>query len=115
LTFQDTTNPALFRTTVVVRRLGEATFPVDVLVTFENGEQLRETWDGQARWQSYIYEKPVRAVSVQVDPERVLLLDINYTNNSITSRPQADGAADAWTLQWMVWVQDLLMDYAFFV
>ena len=30
------------RTTVVVRRLGEAIFPVDVLVTFENGDQIRE-------------------------------------------------------------------------
>ena len=74
---------------MVVRRIGEARFPVDVLVTFENGEQARERWDGQARWQSYFYEKPTRAVSVQVDPERVLLLDMNYTNNSITLRPKA--------------------------
>ena len=100
---------------MVVRRIGEATFPVDVLITFENGEQVRESWDGKGRWQPFMYEKPTRAVSVQVDPERVLLLDVNYTNNSITLRPQAAEAADHWTLQWMVWVQDLLMDYAFFV
>jgi hypothetical protein len=115
LVYEEKTDPALFRTTVVVRRLGEAIFPVDVLITFENGEQVRETWDGQGRWQPFMYEKPTRAVSVQVDPERVLLLDVNYTNNSITLRPQAAEAADHWTLQWMVWVQDLLMDYAFFV
>ena len=54
-------------------------------------------------------------MSVQVDPERVLLLDVNYTNNSITLRPQAAEAADHWTLKWMVWLQDLLMDYSFFV
>ena len=24
-------------------------------------------------------------------------------------------AADRWTLKWVVWLQDLLMDYAFFV
>ncbi len=115
LAYEEKTNAALFRTTVVVRRLGEATFPVDVLITFENGEQVRESWDGQGRWQPYMYEKPTRAVSVQVDPERVLLLDVNYTNNSITLRPQAAEAADHWTLQWLVWVQDLLMDYSFFV
>ncbi len=62
-----------------------------------------------------MYEKPTRAVSVQVDPERVLLLDVNYTNNSITLRPQAAEAADHWTLQWLVWAQDLLMNYSFFV
>jgi len=52
---------------------------------------------------------------VQVDPERVLLLDVNYTNNSIATRPLASEAADHWTLQWMVWVQDLLLNYSFFV
>ncbi len=31
-----------YRTTVVVRRFGEATFPVDVVTTFANGEQARE-------------------------------------------------------------------------
>ena len=100
---------------MVVRRIGDARFPVDVLVTFENGEQARERWDGQARWQTYFYEKPTRAVSVQVDPDRVLLLDVNYTNNSITLRPKSREAADRWTLKWVVWLQDLLMNYAFFV
>jgi len=115
LAFEAQENATLFRTTVVVRRLGEATFPVDVLVTFENGDQVRETWDGQARWQPFLYEKPAKAVSVQVDPDRVLLLDVHYTNNSITMKPQAERAADTWTLQWIVWLQDLMMNYAFFV
>ncbi len=42
---------------VVVRRLGEAIFPVDVLVTFENGEQVRERWDGRDRWKLFTYER----------------------------------------------------------
>ena len=33
----------------------------------------------------------MRAASVQVDPERVLLLDLNYTNNSATLAPRAAG------------------------
>jgi hypothetical protein len=85
------------------------------LITFENGEQVRERWDGQARWQPFEYVKPARAVSVQVDPDRVLLLDVNYTNNSITLKPRASAVADRWTLTWIVWLQDLLMNYAFFV
>lgn len=115
LVFGEHADGTRFRTTVVVRRLGEAVFPVDVLVTFENGEQVRERWDGRSRWQPFMYEKPSKAVSVQVDPDRVLLLDVNYTNNSITTRPQAERAADHWTLRWIVWLQDLLMDYAFLV
>jgi aminopeptidase N len=114
-TFHESHDDKQFHTTVVVRRIGEGHFPVDVLVTFENGEQVREKWDGQARWQPFEYVKPSKAVSLQVDPDRVLLLDVNYTNNSITLKPKAGEAADRWTLAWIVWLQDLLMNYAFFV
>ena len=55
------------------------------------------------------------AVSVQVDPERVLLLDTNYTNNSRLMTPATEAAATKWSLRWMVWLQDALMTYAFFV
>jgi hypothetical protein len=113
--FEEKSDETQFRTTVVVRRIGEGHFPVDVLVTFDNGEELREKWDGQARWQSFVYVRPSKAVSVQVDPDRVLLLDVNYTNNSITLQPKAAEAADRWALTWMVWLQDLLLNYAFFV
>ena len=45
-----------------MRRYGEAMFPVDVLVTFENGEQVREHWDGRERWKVFTYERAVPAV-----------------------------------------------------
>ena len=103
-----------FRTELIVRRDGEALFPVDVLVTFENGEQITEKWDGRARWQRYTYERPSRARSAQVDPHRVLLLDVNYTNNSKTLTPQAGPAATKWSLKWLVWLEDALLSWAFF-
>jgi hypothetical protein len=104
----------LYRTNVIARRYGEALFPVDVLVTFEDGTQLREHWDGRARWTRYTYERASRAVSAQVDPDRILLLDVNYTNNSFTLKPSADRAATKWSLAWLVWLQDLLVTSAFF-
>ena len=82
--FQDTKVEGQFRTTVVARRLEAGQFPVDVLVTFSNGEQAREAWDGRGRWQVFTFDRPVKAVSAQIDPERKLLLDTNYTNNSRT-------------------------------
>jgi len=115
LTFQERTVEGQFRTTVVVRRLEAGQFPVDVLVTFENGEQARETWDGQGRWGVFTFDRPVKAVSAQIDPERRLLLDTNFTNNSITTAPAGKAAATKWSLRWMVWLQDLLMNGAFFV
>jgi hypothetical protein len=104
-----------YRTTVVAQRLGEAIFPVDVVTTFSNGERVTERWDGTARRRTWVYTKPVAAVSMQIDPRRVLLLDVNYTNNSRTLAPRAEEAGTKWALKWMVWMQDLMLTYGFFV
>jgi hypothetical protein len=115
LTFQEPKVEGQFRTTVTVRRLEAGQFPVDVLVTFSNGEQARQPWDGRSRWNVFTFDRPVKAVSAQIDPERRLLLDTNYTNNSMTLEPATDRAATKWSLRWMVWLQDLLMTAAFLV
>jgi hypothetical protein len=116
LTFSDAApGDGPYETTVVVRRFGEAVFPVDVLVRFADGTEVRERWDGRGRWKPYTYTRPAKAVSAVVDPGRVLLLDVNTTNNSRTLAPEAGPAAKKWSLRWMVWLQDLLMTYGFFV
>jgi hypothetical protein len=102
-------------TTVVVRRLGEAVFAVDLLVTFEDGSLVRERWDGRDRWKLYRYTRAAKARQAVVDPDRVLLLDLNYTNNSSTLQPRGGEASRKWMLTWLVWAQDLLMTYGFFV
>ncbi|MEO8260012.1 MAG: M1 family metallopeptidase [Acidobacteriota bacterium] len=103
-----------FRTSVVVRRNGEAILPVDVLVTFADGEKVLEHWSGRDRWKAFTYDRPSRAAAAAVDPGRVLLLDTNYTNNSRTLTPRGPEAATKWSLKWMVWLQDLLLTWAFF-
>ena len=115
LKFQETKEEGQFRTSVVVRRLAGGQFPVDVLVTFANGDQAREKWDGRGRWTEFTFDRPFKAVSAQIDPERVLLLDTNFTNNSRTVEPAADAAAAKWSLRWMVWLQDLFMTWSFVV
>ena len=105
----------MFETMVVVRRYGEGTFPVDVVVEFADGHRELRPWDGRAQWTTFKFEHSARAISAVVDPERVLMLDINYTNNSWTSSPRAPTAATKWTLAWIVWLQDLLLTSAFIV
>ena len=100
-----------YRTTVVARRYGEATFPVDVLVTFASGERVTEHWDGKERWKVFAYDRLSRLSSAQVDPNRVLLLDVNYTNNSKTMEPRSATAATKWSISWMVWLQDCLLSW----
>jgi hypothetical protein len=101
-----------FRTTVVARRFGEAIFPLDVVTTFSDGTKKTERWDGVERRIIYRYDSKVRARSVQVDPNRVLMLDVNYTNNSRTLQPRGREASLKWSLKWMAWLQDLLVTYA---
>jgi hypothetical protein len=60
-------------------------------------------------------EHASRAVSAQVDPEQVLLLDTRFTNNSFTTQPQKGRAATKWAAAWMVWLQDQLLTWAFFI
>ena len=101
-----------YRTNVIVRRYGEALFPVDLLVTFANGERITEHWNGTDRWKLYTYDRLASALSAQVDPNRVLLLDVNYTNNSRTLEPRMQPAATKWALTWMIWLQDCLLSWA---
>jgi hypothetical protein len=104
-----------YRTTLVVRRFGEAVFPVDIRIVFENNQDVRWRWDGRDRWKVFEVERPVRAVTAQVDPERILLLDVNYTNNSTSLAPKSEAAARKWSLAWLIWLQDHLLTYGFFV
>ena len=104
-----------YHTRVVVRRYGEGIFPVDVRVVFEDKDEARWHWDGKDRWTMFQVDKPVRAAYAEVDPDHVLLLDVRQTNNSTTLAPQADRAARKWSLAWLIWLQDQLLTFGFFV
>ena len=109
------TPQSTWRTEIVVRRLGEATFPVDVLVTFDDGSTVREKWDGRDRWKLLDYDRGAAAATVEVDPDHVLLLDVNRTNNSYTRQPRSAEAGRQWAGRWWIWLQDLVLTYGFFL
>jgi hypothetical protein len=116
----------VFTTTVVARRFGEAQFTgaseapigpfesgqgIVVRVTFEDGQQRTDRWDGRARERTFRYRSPARAISAVVDPERVLLLDTRQSNNSLTLVPRSGAVASHWARLWMVWLQHFLLTY----
>jgi hypothetical protein len=100
--------------TVVIRRYGDGVFPVDVRVTFSDGTKTSERWDGRDRWHAFRYRKAATVRAVEVDPDHVLLLDVNYTNNSWTSQPHASEAARKWSFRWLTWLEEVLLTYGFF-
>jgi hypothetical protein len=119
--------PGTFATTVVARRYGDARFTgssaapvgrfesgrgVAVLVLFEDGQRRLDYWDGRAREKTFRYRSSVRAVSAVVDPDRTLLLDLRRTNNSKSLVPNTSIAASVWSARYMIWLEDLLLNYA---
>jgi Peptidase family M1 domain len=85
---------------VWVHRKGEFVIPIDVEVKFDNGDRVREHWDGQDRWVRYEYQKKAKVESVEVDPDHKIYLDRNNFNNSRTAEANGDPArklANYWT------------------
>jgi hypothetical protein len=120
----DTQPDGWYHTKVLVQRLGDGVFSgaedgegpfehgraIVALTTFADGESVRETWDGRSREKIFEYRSRSRAVSAQVDPDRVLLLDLNHSNNGVTLDPgPARTAATRWAARWMIWMEDALL------
>ncbi len=103
-----------FDSLVDIHRWGEGTFPVEIRVTFEDGSVTDKAWDGKDRRVRMAFASASRIQRVEVDPRRVLVLDVNSTNNSWTSRPNAEIGARKWTAKWTIWLQHLLESGAFF-
>jgi hypothetical protein len=78
--------PPSYRTTVVLRRYGEARLGgdarVEVAVRFKDGSTETRTWDGRSRWARLEFVGPARVESAQVDPAGIWLIDENMANNS---------------------------------
>jgi len=68
-------------------RNGELVFPQEILVVFEDGEEVRETWDGKDRWKRFKYSGPGKLKMARLDPEFKIPLDVNQTNNSRLAAP----------------------------
>lgn len=99
--------PKLFRNEVVVARFGEWVFPQEILIMFADGEKVRETWDGRDRWKRFVYVKPIKVVSAEVDPDHKLVLDVNYSNNSMALEPPRAPVLK-YALGFVEWFQGLL-------
>lgn len=69
---------------IKIRRLGEFTMPVNIAFTYEDGEVRREKWDGKELWKIYTFPGDKKMVSAAVDPDYIVPMDINWSNNSRT-------------------------------
>ncbi|HTY37175.1 MAG TPA: M1 family metallopeptidase [Bacteroidota bacterium] len=102
-----TSKSKLFESRVVASRLGEVKLPTSVLVHFENGQEVREPWDGQSRWVEFRYTRPEKVAWAIVDPDTAIVVDVNLNNNSKSLDPPR---APLWkyTFKFLFWMENML-------
>ena len=100
--------PPRYRSEVVVERRGEVRMPVDIVVTFDDGSETRESWDGLDRWYRIDVTGTRQAVYAVVDPDDKLALDVNRLNNSRMRTPGTRGVVSL-AGRCGLWVQGALL------
>jgi hypothetical protein len=97
----------VYRSYVWLQRKEDFAMPVDVEIKFENGEKIREHWDGAGRWTRLgPYEKKTKIASAEIDPDHKVEIDRNDFNNSYTAEANGKPArkvANYWLFvtQWL--------------
>jgi hypothetical protein len=72
----------LYQSYVSLGRKENFVMPIEVEVKFDDGEAIREHWDGKDRWKRFAYQKKAKVVSVEIDPDHTVQIDRNNFNNS---------------------------------
>ena len=76
----------VYRSYVWLQRREDFVMPIDVEIKFENGEKVREHWDGASRWiRLGPYDKKTKIASAEIDPDDKVQIDRNDFNNSYTA------------------------------
>jgi hypothetical protein len=103
----------VYRSYVWLQRKEDFVMPVDVEIKFENGETMREHWDGVDRWTKFgPYDKKTKIASAELDPDHKIHIDRNDFNNSYTAEANGKPArkvsnywmfATQWVSQALAW------------
>lgn len=111
-TYQNGSGPRTLLSKVEVQRRGDWVFPVEVLVTFEDGSSHTLHWSGEEGARVFECSGPSKVVSAQIDPQHKIGLDIDQNNNSYTLQPEA---APLWkyAAKAIFWIQNLLQTVSF--
>jgi aminopeptidase N len=71
---------------VTVTRQGELRVPTEILVTFADGSQVLEPWEGQEQETTFTYQERPPVRSVQIDPENKIIVDLQWGDNGLSRR-----------------------------
>ena len=97
-----------YESVAVIRRRGEVVFPVEIAFKFQGQPVERQRWDGAAPTRTFRFVRPTRLEWVDVDPDRKVVLDADWLNNSRRTKDDVRASA-RWTARWLSLVQNLLI------
>ena len=89
--------PYPFRSDVMVRRYA-GHVPERLVVTFDDGTTETVLFPVEERWHRYLFVRPAKVVSAQMDPEREILLDLDKLDDGRT-RESHPSASTRWALE----------------
>lgn len=113
-TYKDGHEGSYILTKVEVQRKGEWVFPVEILVTFEDGSTQTLHWSGEEGMKIFEFTGPGKVLSAQIDPGHKIGLDVDWNNNSMTLKPET---APLWkyAAKAIFWIQNLMQAVSFLV
>ena len=91
-TRSDRKSDTLWLSRVSIERLGDVKLPVEILIGFDNGEEILEHWDGKSLYRDFEYTGTKKPVWAKIDPLNKIDMDVNRINNSWTFEPERTAA-----------------------
>jgi hypothetical protein len=104
----------VYQSYVSLHRKEDFVMPVEVEIIFDNGEKIREHWDGRSRWTRFSYQKKAKVMSAEIDPDHKIQLDRNNFNNSFLAEanPKPTHKVSTYWLFLTQWVSQALAWWA---
>lgn len=97
------------RTAIDAAASGESAWPVRL--RFADAPDVTTTWravSGATLW----FESASAPLAVSIDAEQTNLLDRDYRDNVVVTRPSTDVPVRKWIAQWLMWLQHIMLTYA---
>ncbi|MDZ7722375.1 MAG: M1 family metallopeptidase [candidate division KSB1 bacterium] len=103
----------LFLNKIFLQRNGNIKLPVDIALTFENGETKYQSWDGSGYTRRIQFTSESRLIKAEIDPDHKIWLDV-YRHNNLKYAESSHLPGLKWTSKWLFWVQSLLEMMTFY-
>jgi len=84
------TKPDIYKNEAIFIR-NEGYFPVELVITLENGKEIRSFWTQKENWKRISFEDSSPIKSAVIDPLYKVPLDRNFINNSKVLHPKVSG------------------------